>query len=102
FYRGCGLVPDNRHPCSVVFEKAFELMRGIQRDVLDDGGAEFLNSHKCCQALWAVGQDDGNAVARADAKGLEAGGRGTYLLVYFFIGLAAAEEIGGWFIRVAL
>lgn len=75
-------------------------MRGVQGVVFDDGGAQFEYGVERGEVLGTVGQQDGDAVPRADAKCTQAGGSAADLFVQFGIGLCFAEEVGGGFVRV--
>ena len=68
-FQGLGnFVPDDRGARLVVFEETLQLIRGVQRVVLDDGGAQAVDRVDGNDVLRTIGKDHGYAVALADAQ----------------------------------
>ena len=58
----------------MVLEQPLELVGGVEGIVLYRGGSQQLDGIKRHHVLGAVGHDDGDPIARPDAKGLKARG----------------------------
>ena len=65
----------------MVLEKPLELVGGVEGIVFHRGGPEQLDGIKRHHVLGAVRHDDGDPIARPDAKGLKSRSGGAHLCV---------------------